>query len=83
MQASPSPAGSMFFFYTNYLGFRPEFVGRIQLLDGVAQLLGEQLTTSIGRWLQPGKKYSNVSMARPHKTHIHCPVATQKQDNEP
>ena len=45
VQASPSPAGSMFFFYTNYLGFSPEFVGRIQLLDGVAQLLGEQLTT--------------------------------------
>ena len=35
----------MFFFYTYYLGFTPEFVGRIQLLDGVAQLLGEQLTT--------------------------------------
>ncbi len=34
----------MFFFYTNYLGFSPEFVGRIKLLDGVAQLLGTHLT---------------------------------------
>jgi len=41
MQAGPSPAGSFFFFYTNQLGFTPEFVGRIQLLDGVAQLAGD------------------------------------------
>ncbi len=41
MQAGPSPAGSFFFFYTNELGFSPEFVGRIQLLDGVAQLAGD------------------------------------------
>lgn len=40
-QAAPSPAGSMFYFYTNRLGFTPEFVGRIKLLDGIAQLLGE------------------------------------------
>jgi hypothetical protein len=39
-QSTPSPAGAMFYFYTNYLGFSPEFVGRIQLLDGIAQLLG-------------------------------------------
>lgn len=37
----------MFFFYTNYLGFSPEFVGRIKLLDGIAQLLGELLSIKI------------------------------------
>ena len=40
LQAGPSSKGSFFFFYTNKLGFSPEFVGRIQLLDGVAQLAG-------------------------------------------
>ena len=41
LQSTPSAAGAMFFFYTNHLGFSPEFVGRIKLLDGIAQLLGE------------------------------------------
>ena len=40
-QAAPDPKGAMFYFYTSYLGFSPEFVGRIKLLEGVAQLLGE------------------------------------------
>ena len=40
VQAAPNPQGSMFFYYTNKLAFTPEFVGRIKLLDGVAQLLG-------------------------------------------
>ena len=31
----------MFFFYTNALLFTPEFIGRIELLDGIAQLAGE------------------------------------------
>ncbi len=42
-QAAPDPKGAMFYFYTSHLGFSPEFVGRIKLLEGVAQLLGEQL----------------------------------------
>ena len=41
MQAGPTSKGSFFFFYTNELGFSPEFVGSIQLLDGVAQLAGD------------------------------------------
>ena len=40
-QAAPDPKGAMFYFYTSHLGFSPEFVGRIKLLEGVAQLLGE------------------------------------------
>lgn len=31
---------AMFFFMTNKLSFRPEFLGRIQLFQGIAELLG-------------------------------------------
>lgn len=51
-QAAPDPKGAMFYFYTSYLGFSPEFVGRIKLLEGVAQLLGEHFCgscVSVGR----------------------------------
>lgn len=30
----------MFFFATNKLGFSPEFLGRMQLFAGVAELIG-------------------------------------------
>jgi hypothetical protein len=30
----------MFYFYTNVLAFTPEFIGRVNLVDGVAQLAG-------------------------------------------
>jgi hypothetical protein len=33
----------MFFFTTNQLGFSPEFLGRIQLFAGVAELVGTLL----------------------------------------
>eukprot|EP00744_Colponema_vietnamica_P008603 GILI01012265.1.p1 GENE.GILI01012265.1~~GILI01012265.1.p1 ORF type:complete len:471 (+),score=118.94 GILI01012265.1:179-1591(+) len=38
--ATPSTGDSMFFFYTNHLGFTPEFMGRLRLAYGVATLLG-------------------------------------------
>lgn len=41
---TPPRAGSaMFYFYTNELKFTPEFIGRINLLDGAAQLAGVAL----------------------------------------
>ena len=41
---TPPRAGSaMFYFYTNELHFTPEFIGRINLLDGAAQLAGVAL----------------------------------------
>ena len=41
---TPPRAGSaMFYFYTNELRFSPEFIGRINLLDGAAQLAGVAL----------------------------------------
>ncbi|CAK0783008.1 hypothetical protein CVIRNUC_006203 [Coccomyxa viridis] len=61
-QASPSPAGSMFFFYTNYLGFTPEFVGRIQLLDGVAQLLGVYLFNTFLRRVELRRLFFNLTL---------------------
>ena len=36
----------MFFFTTNKLGFTPEFLGRVQLFAGVAELIGAVLRTS-------------------------------------
>lgn len=38
--ASPHAASALFYFYTNHLGFKPEFLGRVNLVDGIAQLLG-------------------------------------------
>ena len=43
MQAAPTTEPAMFFFTTNQLGFSPEFLGRIQLFAGVAELLGTLL----------------------------------------
>ena len=36
----------MFFFTTNKLGFTPEFLGRVQLFAGVAELIGAVLRAS-------------------------------------
>ncbi len=36
----------MFFFTTNKLGFTPEFLGRVQLFAGVAELIGAASETS-------------------------------------
>ena len=39
-QAAPSADTAMFFFETERLRFSPEFLGRIQLCQGLAELLG-------------------------------------------
>ena len=39
-QATPYAKAAMFAFYTNHLHFSPEFLGRMQLMDGTAQLIG-------------------------------------------
>ena len=39
-QATPYAKAAMFAFYTNQLHFSPEFLGRMQLMDGTAQLIG-------------------------------------------
>ena len=41
--APPRAGSAMFYFYTNELHFTPEFIGRINLLDGAAQLAGVAL----------------------------------------
>jgi folate/biopterin transporter len=41
--APPRAGSAMFYFYTNELRFSPEFIGRINLLDGAAQLAGVAL----------------------------------------
>ena len=41
--ASPHAGTALFYFYNNELAFTPEFIGRIALLDGVAQLAGVAL----------------------------------------
>lgn len=43
MQAAPTTEPAMFFFTTNKLGFTPEFLGRVQLFAGVAELIGAVL----------------------------------------
>lgn len=39
-QATPSSGSAFFFFTTNDLGFKPEFLGRVQLVTSVAAMLG-------------------------------------------
>lgn len=39
-QATPSPESALFFFQTNVLHFKPEFLGRVRLAASVASLLG-------------------------------------------
>lgn len=39
-QATPNSESAFFFFTTNELGFRPEFLGRVRLVTSVASLLG-------------------------------------------
>ncbi|KAK9903962.1 hypothetical protein WJX75_001434 [Coccomyxa subellipsoidea] len=62
-QAGPSAAGAMFFFYTNYLGFSPEFVGRIKLLDGIAQLAGVYLFNVFLRRVQLRRLFFGLALA--------------------
>ena len=65
-QAAPDPKGAMFYFYTSYLGFSPEFVGRIKLLEGVAQLLGEQLLWELSVFLSLLAFVGHTSKAQKH-----------------
>lgn len=37
---TPSSADAMFYFYTNELGFKPEFMGRLKMAHGLANLIG-------------------------------------------
>jgi folate/biopterin transporter len=39
-QATPSSDSAFFFFTTNELGFRPEFLGRVRLVTSIAALVG-------------------------------------------
>lgn len=39
-RATPSPDTALFYFTTNSLGFKPEFLGKIRLLSNVASLVG-------------------------------------------
>lgn len=39
-QATPGSESAFFFFTTNELGFKPEFLGRIQLVSSIAALVG-------------------------------------------
>eukprot|EP01016_Furgasonia_blochmanni_P050486 TRINITY_DN780_c0_g2_i2.p1 TRINITY_DN780_c0_g2~~TRINITY_DN780_c0_g2_i2.p1 ORF type:complete len:370 (-),score=103.85 TRINITY_DN780_c0_g2_i2:350-1459(-) len=39
-QMTPSAGSSMFFFYTNALGFPPEFMGQLKLAHSLANILG-------------------------------------------
>lgn len=45
-QATPTPDSAMFFFYTNELGFQPEFLGKIRLAASFASLCGVALYRS-------------------------------------
>ena len=42
-QAAPTADAAMFFFMSNSLHFSAAFLGRIQLFQGIAELLGEPL----------------------------------------
>lgn len=46
--ATPSTGSSMFYFYTNVLGFHPEFLGELRLLSSFATLSGIFI---YNRWL--------------------------------
>ena len=37
---TPSANDAMFYYYTNFLGFKPEFMGRLKMIIGVANLVG-------------------------------------------
>ena len=37
--ATPTSSGSMFFFYTNILGFKPEFLGQLRFIYASGSLL--------------------------------------------
>lgn len=37
---TPNSGSSMFFFYTNKLGFAPEFLGELKLVYAVASIMG-------------------------------------------
>ena len=46
---TPSTGSSMFYFYTNILGFHPEFLGELRLLSSFATLSGIFI---YNRWLK-------------------------------
>jgi len=45
----PTTSDAMFFFYTNKLGFEPEFMGRLKMASGLASVIG---IYSYNRWLK-------------------------------
>lgn len=45
----PTTSDAMFFFYTNKLGFEPEFMGRLKMAYGLASVIG---IYSYNRWLK-------------------------------
>lgn len=47
VQAAPTADAAMFFFMTDSLNFSPEFLGRLQLFQGLAELLGDPLPLSV------------------------------------
>jgi len=55
IQAAPTAEAAMFFFMTNRLEFSKEFLGRIQLFQGIAELLGEPLFC-----LRPSSLHFNI-----------------------
>lgn len=46
---TPSSGDAMFFFYTNNLGFEPEFMGRLKMVWGIATLIG---MCAYNKWLK-------------------------------
>lgn len=41
--ATPNTGSSMFYFYTNKLGFQPEFMGELKLVHALANIVGIQI----------------------------------------
>jgi len=58
--APPRAGSAMFYFYTNELKFSPEFIGRINLLDGAAQLAGVALFNAKLKGVALRKIFFNV-----------------------
>jgi len=57
----PATNDAMFFFYTNELGFKPEFMGRLRLILGIANLMGIYLYNNYLKHV-PFKKIFAVSV---------------------
>ncbi len=51
-QATPTADTAFFYFETNKLGFKPEFLGEVRLVGSVASLAGTQQSKSASLFLQ-------------------------------